>query len=46
VAQPVAVRYAWADNPQCNLYSKAGLPVCPFRSDDWPGITVEKKKSE
>jgi sialate O-acetylesterase len=44
VAQPVAVRYAWADNPVCNLYSKAGLPVCPFRSDDWPGITVNNNK--
>jgi sialate O-acetylesterase len=44
VPQPLAVRYAWADNPVCNLYSKAGLPVCPFRSDDWPGITVPKNK--
>lgn len=35
VADPVAVRYAWADNPDCNLYSDAGLPVTPFRSDDF-----------
>ena len=28
-----AVRYAWADNPICNLYSLDGLPVTPFRSD-------------
>ena len=34
-----AVRYAWADNPICNLQNKAGLPVTPFRTDDWPGIT-------
>lgn len=27
VSEPVAVRYAWADNPVCNLYSNAGLPV-------------------
>jgi sialate O-acetylesterase len=40
VAEPVAVRYAWADNPVCNLYSGAGLPVTPFRSDDWPGVTI------
>jgi len=39
VSEPVAVRYAWADNPVCNLYSEAGLPVTPFRTDDWPGIT-------
>ncbi len=36
---PVAVRYAWADNPVCNLYNKEGLPASPFRTDDWPGIT-------
>jgi sialate O-acetylesterase len=43
VPQPVAVRYAWADNPVCNLYNKAGLPACPFRTDDWPGITVRNQ---
>jgi sialate O-acetylesterase len=37
VAQPVAVRYAWADNPICDLYNGAGLPTSPFRTDDWPG---------
>lgn len=36
IPQPVAVRYAWADNPQgCNLANLAGLPASPFRSDDW-----------
>lgn len=31
---PVAVRYAWADNPAgCNLYNKNGLPASPFRTD-------------
>ena len=40
VTEPVAVRYAWADNPICNLRSRAGLPVTPFRSDDWPGVTA------
>jgi sialate O-acetylesterase len=39
VAKPVAVRYAWADNPVCNLFTTAGLPVTPFRSDDFPMIT-------
>ena len=34
VPQPVAVRYAWADNPDCNLYNAAGLPASPFRTDD------------
>jgi len=40
VAEPVAVRYAWADNPVCNMYSAAGLPLTPFRTDDFPGVTA------
>jgi sialate O-acetylesterase len=43
VARPVAVRYAWADNPEtANLFNKEGLPASPFRTDDWPGLTVPK----
>ena len=42
VADPVAVRYAWADNPVCNLYNKEDLPACPFRTDEWPGVTAPK----
>ena len=33
VPAPVAVRYGWADNPSCNLYSSAGFPATPFRTD-------------
>jgi len=40
VPQPVAVRYAWAANPECNLYNTHGLPASPFRTDSWPGITM------
>jgi sialate O-acetylesterase len=36
VKDPVAVRYAWADNPTVNLYNSAGLPAVPFRTDDFP----------
>jgi sialate O-acetylesterase len=43
VPEPIAVRYGWADNPVCNLYSTAGLPVTPFRSDVWPGLTFDAK---
>ena len=35
VSKPVAVRYGWADFPKANLFSKEGLPVSPFRTDDW-----------
>jgi sialate O-acetylesterase len=44
VSEPVAVRYAWADNPVCNLYSAEGLPATPFRTDDWPGVTIHNVK--
>ena len=40
VSEPAAVRYAWADNPVCNVYSNEGLPLTPFRTDDWPGVTI------
>jgi sialate O-acetylesterase len=43
VPNPVAVRYAWADNPVCNMFDKAGLPLTPFRTDDWPGVTAEAR---
>lgn len=39
VAEPVAVRYALADNPVCNLVNSEGLPAVPFRTDEWKGIT-------
>ncbi len=35
VKNPVAVRYAWGDNPICNLINKEGLPAQPFRTDEW-----------
>jgi len=35
VAEPVAVRYAWEPDPQCNLVNGAGLPASPFRTDAW-----------
>lgn len=43
VPAPVAVRYAWADNPTCNLYNGAGLPASPFRTDDFPPTTLTGK---
>jgi sialate O-acetylesterase len=43
VESPVAVRYAWANSPDCNLYNEAGLPASPFRTDDWPGASFTKR---
>lgn len=42
VKVPVAVRYAWDNDPDCNLVNNIGLPASPFRTDDWPRITMEK----
>ena len=36
VKEPVAVKYAWADNPDdANLYNSDDLPASPFRTDNW-----------
>lgn len=43
VENPIAVRYAWASNPVCNLVNGEGLPASPFRTDDWVGMTYMKK---
>ena len=42
IPNPVAVRYAWAENPTCNLYNGEGLPASPFRMDAFPRITTGK----
>jgi sialate O-acetylesterase len=39
VQNPVAARYAWADNPVANVQNKEGLPLTPFRTDDFPMVT-------
>lgn len=42
VKGPAAVRYGWGDNPDVNLYNSGDLPASPFRTDTWPGITLDK----
>jgi sialate O-acetylesterase len=43
VKTPVAVRYAWSDNPgDANLYNKVGLPASPFKTDNWKWTTQGK----
>lgn len=42
VPQPVAVRYAWAANPEgANLVSSEGLPASVFRTDDWNDVEIK-----
>ena len=43
VCAPVAVCYAWADNPTCNLYNGAGLPAAPVRTNAFPLSTAGAK---
>lgn len=43
IASPAAVRYGWADNPVVNMFNGAGLPLTPFRTDDWPGVTINNQ---
>jgi sialate O-acetylesterase len=43
VAEPVAVRYGWANCPVCNLQNKEGIPASPFRTDDFPILTGPKQ---
>lgn len=39
VSEPVAVRYAWASNPEgANLVNSEGLPASVFRTDDWDDV--------
>jgi sialate O-acetylesterase len=44
VKDPVAVRYGWTDDAgEANLYNKEGLPASPFRTDEWPELSVDAK---
>ena len=46
VKKPLAVRYAWAVDPVCNLFNRAGLPASPFRTDDWPVPSIGQTQNE
>jgi sialate O-acetylesterase len=35
ISKPVAVRYAWENNPEATLYNRNNLPAVPFRTDNW-----------
>ncbi|MDR1011875.1 MAG: sialate O-acetylesterase, partial [Opitutaceae bacterium] len=40
VTAPVAVRYAWFNDPRATLRNDAGLPLAPFRNDNWGPATI------
>lgn len=35
VTEPAAVRYAWSQRGIFRVYTESGLPLGPFRTDDW-----------
>ncbi len=43
VSEPVAARYAWSDDAEPNLAGACGLPVGPFRTDEWPRSTAGRR---
>jgi sialate O-acetylesterase len=45
IENPIAVRFGFEQNPIVNLYDKNGLPVTPFRTDDWRSVTKGRKKA-
>jgi len=44
VPKPVAVRYAWADNPVASLFNGEGLPAAPFRTDGFSVLSEKRKR--
>ena len=45
VKNPVAVRFGFTNAAMPNLFSKEGLPVNNFRTDDWDVHTATAEKS-
>jgi len=41
VPKPMAIRYGWSDNPDCNLFTLDGLPATPFRTDNFEVVVPE-----
>jgi sialate O-acetylesterase len=35
VPEPLAVRYAFGNTASGNIFSYEGMPLAPFRTDDW-----------
>lgn len=43
VKTPVAVRFSFSNGGMSNIFSREGLPVAPFRTDDWAVDTTQVK---
>ena len=38
ISKPVAVRFSFSNTGMSNVFNKEGLPVVPFRTDNWEVI--------
>lgn len=45
ISKPIAVRYAWSNYPNANLFDRNGLPVTGFRTDTWKLSSQDRKKA-
>jgi sialate O-acetylesterase len=43
VPNPIAVRFSYSNTAMSNVFSKEGLPLTPFRTDDWELEKVKDK---
>jgi sialate O-acetylesterase len=41
IPNPVAVRFSFTNTGMSNLFNKEGLPVTPFRTDDWQIVPIK-----
>jgi sialate O-acetylesterase len=43
IANPVAVRFSFSNIGMSNVFNKEGLPIIPFRTDNWEVSSLAKK---
>jgi sialate O-acetylesterase len=42
ISNPMAVRFSFSNTAMANVFNKEGLPVIPFRTDNWEVIPVKQ----
>ncbi|MBD0376574.1 MAG: hypothetical protein ICV51_13190 [Flavisolibacter sp.] len=42
IPNPVAVRFSFSNIGMSNVFNKEGLPITPFRTDNWEVIPVKQ----
>lgn len=44
ISNPVAVRFSFSNTGMSNVFNKEGLPIVPFRTDNWEVVPVKEEK--